>query len=108
MMKIEMTDILQIFESGYDSAQWSKIILALSSLKNVVIKKAKVQGSFKRPKTWERKNDQSVGYHLLGERSEPLHTSESQLRLDMCICLYHKNSKVNACPFPAAMFKRQH
>ena len=44
---------------------------------------------------------------LLGERSEPLHTSKSQLRSDMCICLYHKSSKVNACPFPAAMFKRQ-
>ena len=40
------------------------------------------------------------------------HTSESQLRSDMYICLYmskvQRSMRVNACPFPAAMFKRQH
>ena len=44
---------------------------------------------------------------LIGRAKRALHTSESQLRSDMYICLYHK-VKVNACPFPAAMFKRQH
>ena len=54
---------------------------------------------------------------LIGRAKRALHTSESQLRSDMYICLYHQkfkgqsvpiSLKVNACPFPAAMFKLQH
>ena len=44
---------------------------------------------------------------FIGRAKRALHTSESQLRFDMYMFISQK-FKVNACPFPAAMFKRQH